>query len=99
MAEPFDDIDPVESREWQDAVEDVIARDGADRAHYLLDKAVQQARAAGATLPFSATTPYQNTIPTDQQEPFPGDMDMEWRPKENKKMRRDDPPKQRKFKS
>lgn len=79
MAEPFDDIDPVESREWQDAVEDVIARDGADRAHYLLDKAVQQARAAGATLPFSATTPYQNTIPTDQQEPFPGDMDMEWR--------------------
>ena len=79
MAEPFDDIDPVESREWQDAVEDVIARDGADRAHYLLDKAVQQARAAGATLPFSATTPYQNTIPTDQQEPFPGDLDMEWR--------------------
>ncbi|WP_370231512.1 pyruvate dehydrogenase (acetyl-transferring), homodimeric type [Cognatishimia sp.] len=79
MATPLDDIDPVESREWQDAVEDVIARDGADRAHYLLDKAVQQARAAGATLPFSATTPYQNTIPTDQQEAFPGDLDMEWR--------------------
>ncbi len=75
----FEDIDPVESREWQEAIEDVIARDGADRAHYLLDKAVQQARAAGATLPFSATTPYQNTIPTDDQEPFPGDMDMEWR--------------------
>ncbi|NQY59043.1 pyruvate dehydrogenase (acetyl-transferring), homodimeric type [Cognatishimia sp.] len=79
MAKPLDDIDPVESREWQDAVEDVIARDGADRAHYLLDKAVQQARAAGANLPFSATTPYQNTIPVDQQEAFPGDLDMEWR--------------------
>ncbi|SHK46235.1 pyruvate dehydrogenase E1 component [Shimia gijangensis] len=79
MATQFEDIDPIESREWQDAVEDVIARDGADRAHYLLDKAVQQARAAGATLPFSATTPYQNTIPTDDQEPFPGDLDMEWR--------------------
>ncbi|MGR3813724.1 MAG: pyruvate dehydrogenase (acetyl-transferring), homodimeric type [Cognatishimia activa] len=79
MATPLDDIDPVESREWQDAVEDVIARDGADRAHYLLDKAVQQARAAGANLPFSATTPYQNTIPVDQQEAFPGDLDMEWR--------------------
>ena len=73
------DIDPVESREWQDAVEDVIARDGADRAHFLLDKAVQQARAAGAALPFSATTPYQNTIPADEQEPFPGDLEMEWR--------------------
>ncbi|MBT6544978.1 MAG: pyruvate dehydrogenase (acetyl-transferring), homodimeric type, partial [Rhodobacteraceae bacterium] len=79
MTGQISDIDPVESREWQDAVEDVIARDGANRAHYLLDKAVQQARAAGATLPFSATTPYQNTIPTSDQEPFPGDLDMEWR--------------------
>lgn len=79
MANEIPDIDPVESQEWQDAIEDVIARDGPDRAHYLLDKAVQQARAAGATLPFSATTPYQNTIPTDDQEAFPGDLDMEWR--------------------
>ena len=79
MSEHLEDIDPVESLEWQDAVEDVIARDGADRAHFLLDKAVQQARAAGANLPFSSTTPYQNTIPVDQQEAFPGDLDMEWR--------------------
>ncbi|MEP3295765.1 MAG: pyruvate dehydrogenase (acetyl-transferring), homodimeric type [Pseudoruegeria sp.] len=73
------DIDPVESQEWQEAIEDVIERDGANRAHFLLDKAVQQARAAGANLPFSATTPYQNTIPTDDQLDFPGDLDMEWR--------------------
>ncbi|RMF40408.1 MAG: pyruvate dehydrogenase (acetyl-transferring), homodimeric type, partial [Alphaproteobacteria bacterium] len=73
------DIDPVESQEWQEAIEDVIERDGPDRAHFLLDKAVQKARAAGATLPFSATTPYQNTIPADDQPPFPGDPEMEWR--------------------
>ena len=73
------DIDPVESQEWQEAVADVIERDGADRAHFLLDKAVQQARAAGAMLPFSATTPYQNTIPVDDQPEFPGDIEMEWR--------------------
>ncbi|WP_439141094.1 pyruvate dehydrogenase (acetyl-transferring), homodimeric type [Planktotalea sp.] len=79
MSEDFKDIDPVESREWQDAISDVIERDGADRAHYLLDKAVQQARAAGATLPFSATTPYQNTIPVDDEMDIPGDLDMEWR--------------------
>ncbi len=79
MTNPLEDLDPIESREWQDAVEDVIARDGPDRAHYLLDKAVQQARASGANLPFSSTTPYQNTIPTDDLEPFPGDLDMEWR--------------------
>lgn len=79
MSDFSNDIDPVESQEWQDAVEDVIARDGADRAHFLLDKAVQQARAAGANLPFSATTPYQNTIPADDELEVPGDLDMEWR--------------------
>ncbi len=73
------DIDPAESREWQDAVADVIERDGPNRAHFLLDRAVAQARAAGATLPFSATTPYQNTIPVDDQIAFPGDLEMEWR--------------------
>ncbi|AUH35583.1 pyruvate dehydrogenase (acetyl-transferring), homodimeric type [Paracoccus tegillarcae] len=73
------DIDPIESREWQDAIADVIERDGPNRAHFLLDRAVAQARAAGATLPFSATTPYQNTIPVDDQDEFPGDLDMEWR--------------------
>jgi len=75
----YEDLDPVESQEWQDAIQDVIERDGADRAHYLLDRAVQQARAAGAMLPFSATTPYQNTIPTDDQIEFPGDLEMEGR--------------------
>ncbi|MDE9452014.1 pyruvate dehydrogenase (acetyl-transferring), homodimeric type [Aliiroseovarius sp. Z3] len=73
------DIDPVESREWQEAIEDVIARDGPDRAHFLLDKSVQQARASGANLPFSATTPYQNTIPADDELEIPGNMEMEWR--------------------
>ena len=79
MKDGTPDIDPQESREWQEAIEDVIARDGPDRAHYLLDKAVQQARAAGATLPFSATTPYQNTIPADDLLEIPGDTDMEGR--------------------
>ncbi|WP_238368239.1 pyruvate dehydrogenase (acetyl-transferring), homodimeric type [Mesobacterium pallidum] len=79
MADFKEDIDPVESREWQEAVADVIERDGPNRAHFLLDKAVQQARAAGATLPFSATTPYQNTISPDDEVEIPGDTEMEWR--------------------
>ena len=79
MKDSPNDIDPVESQEWQDAIEDVILRDGADRAHYLLDKAVQQARANGAKLPFSATTPYQNTIDPDDEVDIPGDTEMEWR--------------------
>jgi len=73
-----DDIDPVETREWLDAVEDVIDRDGGDRVHFLLDQAVAAARSRGTNLPFGATTPYVNTIPVDQQAPYPGDLEMEW---------------------
>ena len=73
------DVDPVETREWLDALEDVIDRDGANRAHFLLDKAVASAREHGATLPFGSTTGYQNTIPTDDQPEYPGDLEMEWR--------------------
>ena len=47
------DIDTIESREWQDAIADVIERDGPNRAHFLLDRAVALARAAGATLPLA----------------------------------------------
>ncbi|WP_299616689.1 pyruvate dehydrogenase (acetyl-transferring), homodimeric type [Pelagibius sp.] len=73
------DIDPIETREWLDAVEDVIDRDGGDRAHFLLDRSVKAARSRGANLPFGATTAYVNTIPSDQQTPHPGDLEMEWR--------------------
>lgn len=79
MTDHPQDIDPVESQEWQEAIEDVIARDGADRAHFLLDKAVQQARSSGAKLPFSSTTPYLNTIDTDDEVDMPGDYEMETR--------------------
>ncbi|SHJ29163.1 pyruvate dehydrogenase E1 component [Palleronia salina] len=79
MKDGQSDIDPVESQEWQEAIEDVIARDGPDRAHFLLDKAVSQARAHGAQLPFSSTTPYQNTIPADELLEIPGDAEMEKR--------------------
>ncbi|MEM8754030.1 MAG: pyruvate dehydrogenase (acetyl-transferring), homodimeric type, partial [Pseudomonadota bacterium] len=73
------DVDPIETSEWLDAIEDVIDRDGADRAHFLLDKAVSSAREHGATLPFGVNTSYCNTIPADQQPEFPGDLEMEWR--------------------
>ena len=33
MTDYHQDIDPTESQEWQDAISDVIERDGADRAH------------------------------------------------------------------
>ncbi|MEM9198190.1 MAG: pyruvate dehydrogenase (acetyl-transferring), homodimeric type, partial [Pseudomonadota bacterium] len=79
MKDETPDIDPIETREWRESIEDVIDRDGPDRAHYLLDNAVQVVRQHGANLPFSDTTEYVNTIPHDQQPDYPGDLAMEWR--------------------
>jgi pyruvate dehydrogenase E1 component len=71
------DQDPVETQEWVDALAAVIEREGADRAHYLIESMIATAREAGAEIPYSATTEYINTIPPEQQPRYPGDADME----------------------
>jgi len=73
------DIDPLETQEWVEALEDVLATDGADRAHYLLDQLIDKARRSGAYIPHSANTAYLNTIPKDQEEVSPGDFKLEWK--------------------
>ena len=74
-----DDPDPTETREWVESAEAVIARDGAQRAHQLIESVVEVTRRAGAHLPFSPTTDYINTIPTHLEAKSPGDAAMEWR--------------------
>ena len=74
-----DDVDPVETREWLEAIEGVIANEGVDRAQFLLEKLIGQVRKSGVDLPFSATTPYVNTIPVSKQPPRPGDFQLESR--------------------
>ena len=71
------DADPQETREWIDALEGVIAQEGADRAHFLIEKLIVQAREDGIDIPYSANTEYINTIPADQQPKYPGNADME----------------------
>ena len=71
------DADPQETQEWQDALSGVIDREGAERAHYLIDGLISQARQAGIDIPYSATTEYVNTIPVDQQPKYPGNADLE----------------------
>jgi pyruvate dehydrogenase E1 component len=73
------DIDPLETQEWLDALDAVIANEGLERAHYLLEKLIDDARRSGANLPFSNVTAYLNTIPTHMQEPHPGDTAIERR--------------------
>jgi pyruvate dehydrogenase E1 component len=73
------DIDPQETREWKEALEEVIERDGTERAHFLIEALVDKARRSGAYLPYNATTAYINTIPPRQEEQRRGDPALERR--------------------
>ncbi len=73
------DLDPVETQEWTDALKGVINADGTDRAHFLLERMVDETRRAGGYLPFDPTTEYINTIPPHLEARSPGDAAMEWR--------------------
>ncbi len=73
------DPDPIETREWIESMQAVIAREGTGRAHHLLERMVEVSRRAGAHLPFSPTTEYINTIPPHLEARSPGDAAMEWR--------------------
>jgi len=73
------DTDPSETREWLDSLRYVINSRGGDRAAYLLHAIEQEAYRLGVPIPFSATTPYINTIPVDRQPPFPGNRELERR--------------------
>src|SRR5262245_1040899 len=72
-----DDIDPQETAEWLDSLEALIRHQGPDRARFLLETLLAVANKAGAMLPQGITTPYVNTIPPEQQAPFPGNRDLE----------------------
>ena len=41
---PINDSDPQETREWQEALTGVIDKEGADRAHFLIEQMIAQAR-------------------------------------------------------
>ena len=73
------DIDNQETQEWLDALNAVIETEGVERAHFLIESMIDQARRSGANLPYNATTAYLNTIPTHLQQRHPGNPDMERR--------------------
>jgi pyruvate dehydrogenase E1 component len=73
------DTDPTETREWRDALGSVLAFDGSARAEFLLGELVNEARRKGAPVPYSANTPYLNTIPPESEARHPGDHAIESR--------------------
>ena len=75
----MNDPDPQETREWLDAMHAILERDGAGRAHYIIEQLIHRARLKGVNLPFRNTTAYVNTIPVNEEERLPGDPGMEHR--------------------
>src|SRR5437870_4009819 len=73
------DADATETKEWLDALEGVLQTGGPERARYLLTQLKNKANRQGVAIPFTANTPYINTIPPDQQPPFPGSREIERR--------------------
>jgi len=77
--ENLPDYDPQETKEWLDALESVLDNEGSERAHYLISQLINKARLAGTDIPFSANTPYLNTIPLDKEERSTGNHELEHR--------------------
>ncbi len=73
------DLDPQETAEWVEALEQILEDSGPDRAAYLLQQLNDRARQAGADLPNLLNTPYINTIQPEEEVPYPGDRAMERR--------------------
>ena len=71
--------DAVETREWLESLDYVLQHGGVARAAQLLRQLDAHARQTGARIPFTANTPYINTIPADQQPAFPGNREIERR--------------------
>src|SRR5690349_1029273 len=73
------DADPVETREWLEAFDALIAAEGRERATFLLRKLLDHARVRRVPLPPVLNTPYKNSIELAQQPQFPGNLELEQR--------------------
>ena len=71
------DLDPRETAEWMEALDQIVDEAGPDRVNFLLDKLTARARDNGVRVPIRTTTDYVNTIPVEQEVPYPGDRHLE----------------------
>jgi len=78
-AQETSDLELVETREWRESLDYVLQHGGPERVARLLRELQVHARKAGVEIPFTANTPYINTIPADKQPPYPGSREIERR--------------------
>jgi pyruvate dehydrogenase E1 component len=73
------ELENLEQREWLESLEYVIEQGDTGRVQRLLAALRHRARMAGVSLPFTAVTPYVNSIRPDDQVPLPGNHELERR--------------------
>ena len=73
------ELEAIETREWLESLAYVLNYRGPERVRNLLHQLQNYAYGAGVHLPFSANTPYINTIPVEEQPRFPGNREIERR--------------------
>ncbi len=71
--------DDVETLEWLASLDEVLKRQGPEYVRSLFGRLSVHIHKSGVRIPFSARTPYINTIPADQEAPYPGDLSLERR--------------------
>ncbi|MCC7495794.1 MAG: pyruvate dehydrogenase (acetyl-transferring), homodimeric type [Fimbriimonadaceae bacterium] len=74
-----DDLELLETRDWVDALHDVLLSSGPERVTRLLEALQIHAQNHGAVLPVTSQTPYVNTIPAERQPAYPGNREIERR--------------------
>src|SRR5882762_4485175 len=72
-------IHDVEIQEWLESLDSVLESSGPEVAAEILERLRAHATVNGIDLPFSANTPYANTIPARLEPLFPGDQELERR--------------------
>ena len=77
LADAQGDIDPIETAEWRDAFQSLVAAHGPARARFVLDELAVLARGPAVAWSPELVTPYVNTIPVERQPAFPGDLGLE----------------------
>ncbi|GMU87214.1 MAG: pyruvate dehydrogenase E1 component [Ignavibacteriales bacterium] len=72
-------IEELENEEWLYSLDYVLKNGGPRRVIEILQQLQIRAQKAGVEIPFTANTPYINTIPREKQPPYPGDREIERR--------------------
>ena len=79
ISEELKKLQETENKEWLESLEYILKSQGPERVTELLKKLQIRAQGLGVKIPFTANTPYINTIPVSKQPVFPGSREIERR--------------------